>query len=497
MKLKGYWFAGVTVACAVPLAVLIFHGLQDNTQLQRQELAFEQSLVSEVSMKLRDRLINAKKVISLSADFLGNNGTKDLLSLQIFLKNLYTTYNEFLNVHFDSLDGKVLAFYPPLSESGQPNIGLDHTDRKHWKALQENNTPHISGIFQGVGATSKVIANVTSGAFDSSGRLVGYAVSALDLEILSGQFTDMKLPKGYVIVVTDGDGKTVFTSSSVMAPKGAILSKDAMSRAKKSEEGIWTNVQGVNGESFSGLVCDIPQIGWYIGLFHKPLSGFSHIKNQYVAGLLSVLLAILLSTLISYLTYRPIGNSLKKLIDQARSNSNSSPKEKIESPEEFAFIQQALTRTSFKTPCEVISKEDEEKKQRPLMVKYIKLQDLNQALSESMTMDGVGYLVSNDYAIIEHINQTFNDITGYNLVKGGKFDYRLIEELRGANLKRTAKQNYVLYTFPETGIYACCRLISVGKDPTRFLFTVRRITKSNCAPDRSENDENMINLSML
>lgn len=497
MKLKGYWFAGVTVACAVPLAVFIFHGLQDSTQLQRQELAFEQSLVSEVSMKLRDRLINAEKVISLSADFLGNTGIKDPLILQKFLKNLYTTYNEFLNVHFDSLDGKVLAFYPPLSESGQPNIGLNHTDRKHWKALQENNTAHISGIFQGVGATSKVIANVTSGAFDSSGRLVGYAVSALDLEFLSRQFSDMKLPKGYVIVVTDGDGQTVFTSSPVLAPKGSILNKDALSRAKKSEEGIWTNVHGVNGESFSGLVSDIPQIGWYIGLFHKPLSNFPRFKNQYAAGLFSVLLAILLSTFISYLTYRPVGSSLKKLIDQAKSNTDSSPREKIESPDEFALIQQALTRTSFKTAGEGISKEDEEKKQRPLMMKYIKLQDLNQALSESMTVENIGYLVSNDYAIIEHINQAFNDITGYNLVKGGKFDYKLIEELRGANLKRTAKQNYVLYTFPKTGIYACCRLISVGKDPTRFLFTVRRITKSEGAPDGNENDENMINLSML
>lgn len=473
-----------------------FHGLHDNTQMQRQELAFERSLVSEVSLKLRDRLINAEKVISLTADFLGNTGTSDPQVLQSFLKNLYTTYNEFLNVHYDSLDGKVLAFYPPIGPDGKSNIGIDHTNRKHWTALQENNTAHVSGIFQGVGATSKVIANVTSGAFDSSGRLVGYAVSALDLEFLARQFSDMKLPKGYVLVVTDGSGQTVFSTSSQIALKSFILDKAQLNEIKKNEEGVWTKIRGSGGETLSGLVCDIPQIGWNIGLLHKPLNSFPRFKSQYASGLFSILLAIFLSVFISYLTYRPVGIALKRLMDQANGKSADGPEEKISSPDEFAALQQTLKKNSAKAVTEELNKEDEEKKQRPLMMKYIKLLDVNQAMSESMSLENVGFLVANDYGIIEDINPTFNEITGYNLVKGGEFDYKLIEELRGANLKKSTKQNYTLFTFPKTGIRACCRQISIGQDPTRFLFTVRRISQTT-APDGKDNDEDMINLSML
>lgn len=475
VKLKSYWFFGVTVSCAIPLAAMIFHGLHDNTQTQRQELAFERSLVSGVGIKLRDRLINAEKVISLAADFMGNTGTKDPKILQAFLKNLYTTYNEFLNVHYDSLDGKVLAFYPPIGPDGKSNIGVDHTNRKHWRALQENNTAHVSEIFQGVGATSKVIANVTSGAFDASGRLVGYAVSALDLEFLARQFSDMKLPKGYILAVTDGAGQTVFSTSSQLALKSSLLDENQLREIKKTEDGVWTNVKDVNGGLLSGLVCDIPQIGWYIGLLHEPLNSFPRFKNQYAAGLFSLLLGILLSSCISYLTYRPVGNALKRLMDQTK-KPDSDPVEKINSPEEFGIFQKALMKGTAKIAGEEINRENEEKKERLLMMKYIKLFDVNQALAESMTLEKLGFLVVNDYGIVEDINPTFNEITGYSLLKGGNCDFKLIEELRKATLKNSAKQNFALFTFPLTGIQACCRLISIGKDPTRSLFTVRRVS---------------------
>lgn len=345
MSFRQYLYAIFFACVSVPLLAL---GIQQfffaKETLENRELVSKLS-AELVGREIQSRLEIARTVVESAANKLAADGAKDPELLNSYLKDLVVKVPYILNIHYDNTKGHSIAFYPKINKEGLSNIGVDHTTRDHWKKIQSFNTPVVSDVVKAVGAADVPIVNVIIPARNKKGKLVGYAVCALNLNRLVDNATSRIAPGEFSIWVFDSKGVPVFTTDLV-ATLTPYLKPQEISRVLKTG-GEWVTIERGNAADLSGYLLPLPDQNWAVGIFRKVPDKETEHGVLVWTNILFFLLVCLLTLIVGSTVNQVLVSKFKKLMNSVFDSKYPwSKMDYIESPEEFGHLQKLINKLS-------------------------------------------------------------------------------------------------------------------------------------------------------
>lgn len=348
MSFRQYLYAIFFASISIPLLAL---GIQQyffaKDTLENRELVSKLS-AELVGREIQSRLEIARTVVESAANKLAAEGTKDTELLNIYLKDLVAKVPYILNIHYDNIKGTSIAFYPKTNKEGISNIGVDHTSRDHWKKIKSFNTPVVSDVVKAVGAADVPIVNITIPARNKAGRLVGYAVCALNLNRLVDNATSRIAPGEFSIWVFDSKGVPVFTTDLV-AELTPYLDAKEISRILKVG-GEWVTIQRGSASDLSGYLLPLPDQNWAVGIFRKLPDQETEHGVILWTSILFFLLVFLLTLIVGSTVNQTLITKFSKLMASAFDSKRPwSKADYLDSPSEFGSLQKLINKLNNQT----------------------------------------------------------------------------------------------------------------------------------------------------
>lgn len=161
----------------------------------------------------------------MSASTLQVYGTEDKSALRAILKSILTEVPYFLNIHYGDVNGDVIVFEPPKNARNESNEGVSHTNRDHWSHIRNRDSVYISDVIMATGAANVPIVNICAPAINKSGKIIGYAVSALDLKSLYEDVVSGLDIQDSAVYILDKKGAPIYATDHVNSPEPLIPSK--------------------------------------------------------------------------------------------------------------------------------------------------------------------------------------------------------------------------------------------------------------------------------
>lgn len=343
MSFRKYLYSILCAALIVPFIAL---GIQQcfnaKDTLENRELVGK--LTAElVGREIQSRLEIAKTVVEAAANKLASEPDRNTEALNTYLKELVAHIPYILNIHFDNVSGRSIAFYPPVNKDGESNIGVDHSSREHWKNIISSNSHVISDVVKAVGAADVPIVNITIPARDKRGKLVGYAVCALNLNRLVQNVTSRIAPGEFNIWVFDSRGVPVYTNSIIkeLTPYiPAEIVKEVLSKG-----GDWVTIDRGGPLDLTGYLLPLPNQDWSVGIFRKLPDKETEIGVLVWTNLIFFFVVLLITLIISSLGTQSLINKIKLLMFYAFDYKGSRLNVKtLKSPTEFSQLQKLIVR---------------------------------------------------------------------------------------------------------------------------------------------------------
>ena len=341
MSFRQYLYAIFFACISIPLLAL---GIQQ--YFFAKETFENRELVSKLSAELvgreiQSRLEIARTVVESAANKLAADGTKDPELLNSYLKDLVVKVPYILNIHYDNPKGRSIAFYPKVNKDGLSNIGVDHTTRDHWKKIQAVNTPVISDVVKAVGAADVPIVIIPPR--NKKGKLVGYAVCALNLNRLVDNATSRIAPGEFSIWVFDSKGVPVFTTD-LFAELTPYLKPHEISRILKNG-GEWVTIERGTASDLTGYLLPLPDQNWAVGIFRKVQDQETEQGVLVWTNLLFFFLVFLLTLIVGSTVNQALVTKFRKLMNSV--SDSKSPWSKVDylhSPSEFGELQRLINK---------------------------------------------------------------------------------------------------------------------------------------------------------
>lgn len=424
MKFRTYLFYILALAITVPFIVLSF------TQylMIKQEIEKEQAIVQENAQvlvnNLKNRVDTATGLVAMAANVLRMDGIDNVSRLNRVLSYLRDSMPEFLNVHYDSPEGFSVAFDPPRNSKGESNVGQDHTGRAHWQHIKDNEHTYISDVLKGVGATTEKIINIAAPAITKDGKILGYAVSALNLKTLSRRILEGVASNDYVIWVLDSQGKPIYANDrddldSAVLPRSTI---QGYLNSKVSHHLITRD----SGSDLVGVIQPIRELGWVVGCFRRAQDQDAAIFSMFMTNTVIFLLVLLVTFLIAVLASNRLTRDLNILVNQIK-NGRTRPgqDEKIKSPEELVELQKAYFTMAGKlraTQSELDKLQSSSNSELARKTELYKEQQ--QMMSSLVNASSAGIVVTDANGYIRFINPA-----AHKMLKGANVGMRLLPVL--------------------------------------------------------------------
>ena len=155
---------------------------------------------------------------------------------------------------------------------------------------------HMSGAFQGEGATDRWIVSLTSAAFGPDRQPVGYACAALNLSELAKRSLT-SVPDSFAVTMTDAAGRVIWTNEA------GLKTGDAFGEAGGSRYGGKAGVSD-------------PSTGWQVSV-GSPDHDIRRNDSIVIAGLV-MLLTLLLTYFAGALLAKPLADAVERLADEIR-----------------------------------------------------------------------------------------------------------------------------------------------------------------------------------
>ena len=267
VRLRNYIFYLLALTITLPLLVLSY----SQYRMIEQEIRKDDLLLVEdalaLSNNIKNRVDSAKTLVVMSASTLQVYGTEDKSALRGILKSILTEVPYFLNIHYGDANGDVIVFEPPKNARNESNEGVSHTNRDHWSHIRNRDSVYISDVIMATGAANVPIVNICAPAINKSGKIIGYAVSALDLKSLYEDVVSGLDIQDSAVYILDKKGAPIYATDHVNSPEPLIPSKVLKELVANKE-----NAQVLSRNDASdlvGAIREIPGLGWYVGVFKK------------------------------------------------------------------------------------------------------------------------------------------------------------------------------------------------------------------------------------
>ena len=322
MRFRTILFLIGASAATVPCLVL---GLLQYREVSADILQAEQSrreISVLVSDRLEARLTNASNLLNLTAEYVQSAGVRSSSELNTFLDSVRKNSSDYLNLHIDEKNAKSIAFSPHINLEGESNIGVDHSDRAHWRDRVKNAQTQISGLVRAKGAAVGNIVNLSKPLYEN-GVFMGLAVCALDLNRLSEKVL-AGLPKNvYDIVIFDALGKPIFGSS--------------VAASLPSLEDIAT-------EDYIGVMHPLSWSGWSVGVFSQKLNREAILRDVMIKNVLIWLFTLCGALGLGLAVSFSVARAVEKLTNQMTAGrSRPEDAERIHSPKELVVLQKTYS----------------------------------------------------------------------------------------------------------------------------------------------------------
>lgn len=125
------------------------------------------------------------------------------------LSALHQQFPGFINLYFADTGARTLSFYPEFNDRGESMVGVDFSNRWHYKALKKELKTYISPVMKGVGGTEKLLCTIVAPFYDARSAFDGFVLGALNLEKIGEIIRQAALPEGTYAVVTDAIGQVI------------------------------------------------------------------------------------------------------------------------------------------------------------------------------------------------------------------------------------------------------------------------------------------------
>ena len=328
VRLRNYIFYLLALTITLPLLVLSY----SQYRMIEQEIRKDDLLLVEdalaLSNNIKNRVDSAKTLVVMSASTLQVYGTEDKSALRAILKSILTEVPYFLNIHYGDVNGDVIVFEPPKNARNESNEG-------------------VSDVIMATGAANVPIVNICAPAINKSGKIIGYAVSALDLKSLYEDVVSGLDIQDSAVYILDKKGAPIYATDHVNSPEPLIPSKVLKELVANKE-----NAQVLSRNDASdlvGAIREIPGLGWYVGVFKKEEDRESAIISMAATNSLIFFFLLLVTFILASYSVRPLIESVNKLIEQVREGKAvPTEAEKVHHPEELVELQKAFCRLLVK-----------------------------------------------------------------------------------------------------------------------------------------------------
>ncbi len=347
MRLRNYIFYLLALTITLPLLVLSY----SQYRMIEQEIRKDDLLLVEdalaLSNNIKNRVDSAKTLVVMSASTLQVYGPEDKSALRTILKSILTEVPYFLNIHYGDANGDVIVFEPPKNARNESNEGMSHTNRDHWSHIRNRDSVYISDVIMATGAANVPIVNICAPAINKSGKIIGYAVSALDLKSLYEDVVSGLDIQDSAVYILDRKGAPIYATDHVYSPEPLIPSKvlQELVANKKNAQVLSRN----DASDLVGAIREIPELGWYVGVFKKQEDRQAAIISMVATNSLIFFFLLLVTFILASCSVRPLTDAVNKLIEQVR-EGKAVPTEaqKVRHPEELVELQKAFCRLLVK-----------------------------------------------------------------------------------------------------------------------------------------------------
>lgn len=347
MRLRNYIFYLLALTITLPLLVLSY----SQYRMIEQEIRKDDLLLVEdalaLSNNIKNRVDSAKTLVVMSASTLQVYGAEDKSALRTILKSILTEVPYFLNIHYGDANGDVIVFEPPKNARNESNEGMSHTNRDHWSHIRNRDSVYISDVIMATGAANVPIVNICAPAINKSGKIIGYAVSALDLKSLYEDVVSGLDIQDSAVYILDRKGAPIYATDHVYSPEPLIPSKvlQELVANKKNAQVLSRN----DASDLVGAIREIPELGWYVGVFKKQEDRQAAIISMVATNSLIFFFLLLVTFILASCSVRPLTDAVNKLIEQVR-EGKAVPTEaqKVRHPEELVELQKAFCRLLVK-----------------------------------------------------------------------------------------------------------------------------------------------------
>ncbi|WP_321394207.1 sensor histidine kinase [uncultured Desulfuromusa sp.] len=132
--------------------------------------------------------------------------------LQKELLQLNKLSDAFCNLYLADASATTVAFNPPVNKKGESTIGLNFADRDYFQQLRKELKPVVSEVFTARGGVFKPIFSI-SVPMITDGKLAGYALGAVNLDIMRQFLTNQPRRGSFIYTIVDKNGSIIVSTS--------------------------------------------------------------------------------------------------------------------------------------------------------------------------------------------------------------------------------------------------------------------------------------------
>lgn len=445
MRLRNYLFFLLALTITLPLVMLSYSQYcMIKQEIRKDDLILVEDALA-LSNNIKNRVDSAKTLVVMSAGILQVYGPENRTALRSMLKSILTEVPYFLNLHYGDANGNVIAFEPPVNAKNESNEGVSHITRDHWNHIHNRDSVYISDVIMATGAADVPIINICAPAINKAGKIIGYAVSALDLKSLYEDVVAGLDIQDSAVYILDKKGAPIYATDHIYSPEPLISAKTLKQLVENKE-----NAQVLSRSDASdlvGAIREIPGLGWYVGVFKKEEDRESAIISMAATNSLIFFFLLLVTFILASYSVRPLTESVNKLIEQVREGKAAPTEaEKVHHPEELVELQKAFCRLLVKLKSHQksegavneLSKSDAQKEVELLKEQYEFLQALITLLPSPMA-------IVDENGFVRFLNQSASKFFD-KAVSGANFAQMLKEKFEENNF------DFNLHSMPEESI---------------------------------------------
>ncbi len=474
MKLKNFLFIVYGIAVVIPMTALY---VSENIEADIDKHEIIELQVREadvVSANLSRYFFQAERIISLAADYFVAH-SDNLENLQERLRVIYGTCNEFLDIHFDNLEGTSIAAYPTIDVRGQSSIGQNHQNRLHWFTLMRNNSVHITNIFQGIRTSNKISADIAYKIFNPEGIPIGYVIAALDLDRLAKEIAKFKKAFPYTIHIVDKSGSLVYSDGTIPTQVTSFINPNVLEKVNVAKDGYWFKLDLKQKEEQSSFIKKIDNSGWYLIISRDAnWFGLEEMSRPTYFGLVLLLTALSIWLLV-FISDRLFSHNMDKLRRQISLRKRTlDEKTEIVFPKELSQIQKDVSqllggRSVLQQLCKdnsiaLNSLEKETERQRHICRNWLSI----------LGQYDIGVILIDQNSNIEGFNQEASRLTGLDLSKDCSLQELAIAQLGKNCPKFGGNLEKIVIYFPKTALYISINeYLAENVSPILYILILR------------------------